>query len=129
MKSIAVEDDSVCIFCGRPAEAKHHLIFGTAGRRLSDEDGLIVPVCNNCHNMGAMTSRIHGNPMAEKLSKMLGQALWERNQILREAVDLTEIVAFETSEDFEGYSYGKEKQRIKTKVRDAFRKRYGKSYF
>jgi hypothetical protein len=44
--------------------------------------------------MGKATERIHENPMAEKLSKMLGQAIWEKHNGDREA----------------------------------FRKRYGKSY-
>lgn len=77
MKSIVTEYDNICIFCGRQAEAEHHLIFGTAGRELSDKDGLKVPICNNCHNMGDKLHRIHDNPMAERLSKMLGQAMFE----------------------------------------------------
>ena len=51
-KGIVTEYPEICIFCGRQAEAEHHLIFGTAGRELSERDGLKIPVCNNCHNMG-----------------------------------------------------------------------------
>lgn len=71
---------NICAICGRPAECTHHLIGGRGYRRLSEEDGLKLRLCNSCHNMrpGA-TERIHGNSMAEKLSKMLGQALWERD--------------------------------------------------
>lgn len=85
----------ICALCGRPTEAKHHLIFGTAMRKLADEDGLVLPVCNNCHNMGKLEERIHGNAAAEKLSKMLGQAIYEGH----------------------------------IGDREAFRKRYGKSFF
>jgi len=81
-KGIVTEYPEICIFCGRQAEAEHHLIFGTAGRELSEKDGLKIPVCNNCHNMGQKLCRIHENPMAEKLSKMLGQATWEKEWIL-----------------------------------------------
>lgn len=42
-----------------------------------EQDGLKVPACNNCHNMGRTTERVHDNPMAEKLSKILGQAVYE----------------------------------------------------
>ena len=77
MKSIVTDCMSVCLFCGRQADAEHHLIFGTAGRELSEKDGLKIPVCNSCHNMGSKLNRIHDNPMAEKLSKMLGQAIFE----------------------------------------------------
>lgn len=75
--NVVTEYNDICCFCGRPAEAEHHLLFGTGIRKLAEEDGIKVPVCNNCHNMGAGTERIHGNIMAEKLSKMLGQAIYE----------------------------------------------------
>ncbi len=76
-KSIVTDYPEICFFCGRQAEGEHHLIFGTAGRELSEKDGLKVPTCNNCHNMGEPLNRVHDNPMAEKLSKMLGQAIYE----------------------------------------------------
>ena len=49
-KSIVTEHEKMCFFCGRPAECEHHLLFG---------------------------ERVHDNPMAEKLSKILGQAVYE----------------------------------------------------
>lgn len=76
-KGIVTRYDRYCIFCGKPAEAEHHLLFGTSMRALAEKDGLKVPVCNDCHNMGDKLNRIHDNPMAEKLSKMLGQAIYE----------------------------------------------------
>lgn len=77
MKGIVTEYENICIICGRAAEAEHHLIFGTAGRSLSEKYGLKVPICNGCHTMNEKCRRIHDNPMAEKLSKMLGQAIFE----------------------------------------------------
>ena len=77
MKGIVTEYENICIICGRAAEAEHHLIFGTAGRNLSEKYGLKVPICNGCHTMKEKCRRIHDNPMAEKLSKMLGQAIFE----------------------------------------------------
>ena len=76
-ESIVTKYSTICFFCGRPAEAEHHLIFGIGIREICDNDGLKVPICNNCHNMGDVKCRIHDNPMAEKLSKMLGQAIYE----------------------------------------------------
>lgn len=114
-KGIVTEHSEICIFCGRPAECEHHLIFGTAGRELSEKDGLKVPACNNCHNMGKMLSRIHDNPMAERLSKMLGQAIWEKEWILNDAVH--------DAEDEKGV------QNIERRIaRKEFRSRYGISY-
>lgn len=73
----------VCVMCGRPAECEHHLIFGRARRRLSDLDDLTIDLCNEHHNLAIKAiDRIHGNSTAEKLSKMLVQALWERNFLL-----------------------------------------------
>ena len=85
MKSIVTEYPDICFYCGKPAECEHHLIFGNGLRDLADEDGLKVSSCNKHHNMGQINERIHGNPMAEKLSKMLGQAVWEKHYGNREA--------------------------------------------
>lgn len=78
MKAHITEYPGICVFCGKPAECEHHLIFGRGLRELAEEDGLKVPSCNNCHNMATKANeRIHENVMAEKLSKMLGQAIYE----------------------------------------------------
>lgn len=76
-KGIVTDYEKICLFCGRPAECEHHLLFGTGKRELAEQDGLKVPSCNNCHNIGQVTGRIHDNPMAERLSKILGQAVYE----------------------------------------------------
>ncbi len=76
-KSIVTDYRHICFFCGGPAECEHHLLFGQGIRQLAEEDGLKVPACNQCHNMGKTIGRIHDNPMAERLSKMLGQAVYE----------------------------------------------------
>lgn len=116
-KGIVTEYPDICIFCGRPAECEHHLVFGTTGRGLSEKDGLKVPSCNNCHNMGKGDMKVHGNVMAERLSKMLGQAIWERNWILKDAVH-----------DLDGKGE-KGIQELESKIaRKEFMSRYGKSY-
>lgn len=98
-----------CEICGRTGECDHHLIFGIGRRKLADEDGLTIRLCNNCHNMGAVGERIHGNMTAEHLSKMLGQAIWERNWIAEN-------------------QKGEDGRYLKACATDAFRQRYGKSY-
>ena len=102
MDSIVTDIKEYCFFCGRPADCNHHLIFGTSNREVADQDGVTVPICNECHNTGKVTGRIHDNPMAEKLSKMLGQLAWENRHI--EAGMHPEM------------------------ARELFRKRYGKSF-
>lgn len=93
-----------CFFCGSPnVNGEHHLLFGNGMRNLAEEDGLKVDSCNRCHVVGEVLRRIHDNPMAEQLSKMLGQALYERNECAKGAT-LDE-------------------------AREKFRKRYGRSYW
>lgn len=79
-KSIITENSSYCALCGRPCSTEHHLLFGSGIRKLAEEDGIKMNVCNECHTMNSVPDRIHDNPMAEKLSKMLGQAIFERNK-------------------------------------------------
>ncbi|MGL5513223.1 MAG: hypothetical protein ACRDBM_08365 [Sporomusa sp.] len=93
MKSVVTEYTDYCTFCGKPREAEHHLLFG-CDRKKADEDHLTLPVCNNCHNTGKIACRIHGNSMAEKLSKIAGQLAYEKRKV---AEGMTE---FEAREDF-----------------------------
>lgn len=113
-KSIVTDYMDVCAFTGRPSEAVHHLIFGI-NREKADEDGLVIPVTNACHNMGHIpkngnkkngTLIIHGNSMAEAMSKMIGQLAWEKQYY----------------KDRSG-EYGDSDP-----AREAFMKRYGRSY-
>lgn len=96
-------DKRYCIMCGKSTQCVHHLIFGMSKRQLAEEDNLKVYMCNNCHNLAYKpVDRIHGNTIAEKLSKMLGQCLYEK-----------ELVA---------------KGRTEEESRKKFVERYGRSY-
>ena len=48
-KSIIVECMDNCFVCGSPYTEVHHIIYGTATRKLSDKYGLVVPLCNEHH--------------------------------------------------------------------------------
>ena len=105
MSKSTIQDEKLsgyCFFCNKPALHVHHLIFGYSMRKLSDEDGLKVTTCEYCHTLGKVLERIHDNSMAEKLSKMFGQAIFERNECAKGS----------SIED----------------ARKLFRKRYGRSY-
>lgn len=102
MNSILTEYTQFCAICGRGTEAEHHLIFGTGLRELADEDGLVIPICNKCHDMSGGKHQLHENPIAERLSKICGQLAFEKH-----------LVA-------EGFGEGE--------ARERFRKRYGRSY-
>jgi len=94
--------DKICDVCGkRMAVETHHLIFGRGIRNLCDEEGVaMIAVCRECHH------QIHYNPVAEHLSKMLGQALTENHYLI----------------DF-GDAY-----RLKEQSRKYFLERYGRSW-
>ncbi len=103
MQGIITKYNDYCMFCGRPTLTQHHFLFGRGMRPLAEEDGIKGPVCDECHNMAQKVSdRIHDNTLAEKLSKMLGQLAWEKRKV---AEGMTEDEA-----------------------REAFRKRYKRSY-
>ena len=81
--SVITNNTDYCYLCGRPGNGVHHLLFGKH-RQLADEDGIYFGICDYCHTMGK--HRIHDNPTAEKLSKMLGQAYW-----ILDHVDYTDV--------------------------------------
>lgn len=86
MKSVITDQTEYCFFCGDHATQEHHLIFGAfgSGRNFAERHGLKVPICVRCHTASeSLGCRIHDNPMAEHLSKMFGQALYEREMILK----------------------------------------------
>lgn len=80
-KSIITEYENISAFSGAPAECQHHCIFGVGKRELADREGLWIPLTNAEHNMSSngLVLQIHGNPAAEKLSKMVGQLAFEKN--------------------------------------------------
>lgn len=47
--SIMTDDMESCFLCGRRASDIHHVMHG-ADKKLSEELGLMVPLCRECHN-------------------------------------------------------------------------------
>ena len=93
-----------CLICGTPAE-HHHIFKGVKQRKLSDEDGLIIPLCKE-HHTGNMS--VHNKKELNILVEILGQLAWERDY----AINQTQLPFDDLSEE----------------VREAFRHRYGRSY-
>lgn len=112
LKSILTEYTELSAFSANVKECDHHLIFGSGSRKLADQDGLILPLTNREHNTGAIPERIHDNPAAEKLSKMVGQEAWELQYLAKSLSKLT----------------GKTTEDCRREAREAFRQRYGISY-
>ncbi len=38
-----------CIVCGAPNAERHHIFFGTANRRKSEQYGYVIPLCAEHH--------------------------------------------------------------------------------
>lgn len=112
-KSVVTEYQDISAFSGSPASCKHHLLFGRGIRELADADGIWIPLTNSEHNMSPNGNlyQIHGNPVAEKLSKMCGQLAWEKEYLASELC---------TTESLKAILY--------KEAREEFRKRYGISY-
>lgn len=47
--SIMTNDMETCYVCGVRADDIHHVFHGS-DKKLSEELGLMVPLCRNCHN-------------------------------------------------------------------------------
>ena len=60
-----------CEICGKPNAEQHHLVFGTANRKLSTEDNLCMDLCRADHEF------MHKHAV---ISKMIGQLMYERDK-------------------------------------------------
>lgn len=66
------------IIDGTPNVHRHHIFEGTADRKLSDEDGLWVPLSYE-HHEGNMS--VHRNKEMRVLMHIIGQLAWEKHYI------------------------------------------------
>lgn len=89
-----------CFLCGRYAYTERHHIFGAANRKLSEQDGLVVYLCPDCHNRPP--NGVHFNKERMDALRRYGQTVYENNLV----------------------GDGKTRQ----EARQAFIKRYGKNY-
>ena len=63
----------ICAICGKPKQEIHHLVFGRGMRELSDQDGLTITLCHDCHES------VHR--YAGAWSKMVGQLSFELDRM------------------------------------------------
>ena len=120
-KSILTKYPQYSVFSGSPATCIHHLCFGRYGawRELSDKYMLTIPLTDAEHNLSSngTINQIHGNPAAEKLSKMLGQVAFEKDYLARKLANVNKDGLDEKTVD-EWYD----------EAREAFRKEFGESF-
>ena len=70
MKSIIQEDTDYCFVCGRYGTEIHHILFGTANRKLSDKYGLVIGLC--CEHHRGRTG-VHQNRELDLTMKRVAQ--------------------------------------------------------
>ena len=85
MKTILTKYDGYCVICGKPTQTTHHLIEGTANRRISDNHGLVCPLCNFHHNMSK--DSVHLNPAMQAMSHIIGQLAFEKEYYRKNLID------------------------------------------
>lgn len=68
-------DSTRCAICGKEHGLhKHHVFFGTANRQLSEEDGMVVYLCPECHEHGARA--VHRNRETDVALKQAAERIW-----------------------------------------------------
>ena len=118
-KSMVTNYEQYSVFSGTPTTTRHHLCFGRGMRELAEQDGLWIPVLDREHNMSSKgtINQIHGNPAAEALSKIAGQLAYERVYLAKKLANVNKDGLDEQTVD-----------EWLEEAREAFRKRYSRSY-
>ena len=81
-KSIVQTDGSRCFVCGRMTDLEcHHILGGTANRKLSDQYGLTVMLCHEHHTgkNGAQYNRQLGDSM-KRLAQIAFEARYSHEE-------------------------------------------------
>ena len=74
MKDSILQRDKACYICGTTQNLdRHHIFFGTANRRLSEEDGCVVYLCRRHHTGGA---GVHNNRKVDLTLKARCEEAW-----------------------------------------------------
>lgn len=73
--SIITKDLTRCIECGRTNVEKHEVFFGSANRKLSIEDGLVIPLCKELHHNGNLIG-IHKDKNLNEKWRKIAEKRW-----------------------------------------------------
>lgn len=84
MSRSLLSNEKRCFFCNAPDNLdRHHIFFGTANRKLSEEDGCWVWLCVYHHTLSDMS--VHHNRNLDLILKGACQGEWEKQYGGREA--------------------------------------------
>lgn len=77
-----LQDEKKCYFCHKTYGLEdHHVLFGTANRKISEKYGLKVWLCNNHHTGQA---GVHRNREFDLMLKQMAQEYYEEHYGTRE---------------------------------------------
>ena len=83
MKKSLIQSGRYCLVCGTEnALHKHHIFYGSANRKLSEEDGAFCYLCYMHHNGG--NYGVHFNKDLDLRLKKECQRAWEEKNGTRE---------------------------------------------
>lgn len=71
----------VCVVCGSPYVQRHHVLYGTGNRKVSDKYGYVIPLCAE-HHIGG--NGIHRNRGMALHWMELAQQHYERHKGTRQ---------------------------------------------
>lgn len=74
--SVIFEDMEHCFVCGSTYVQVHHILYGTANRKISDKLGYVAPLCQK-HHTGS--TGVHFNKALDLRLKKLAQEHFEAN--------------------------------------------------
>ena len=76
MSKSIISNDRVCLLCGSSVNLhKRHVFYGTANRKLSEEDGCWIWLCANHHNMTDYS--VHFDHHLNRRIQRETQMIWE----------------------------------------------------
>lgn len=77
MSKSIISNEKRCFFCNTPNNLdRHHIFYGTANRKLSEEDGCWVWLCVDHHTLSSLS--VHRNRNLDMILKQACQDIWEK---------------------------------------------------
>ena len=93
-------EDKVCFMCGSRNRVEEHHIFGAANRNKSEEDGLTVFLCADCHREGRDSAHQSGKTL--QLLHGLGELIWLRDNPQKNIKDFMKRYGRNYLKDYRG---------------------------
>lgn len=92
-KSILQEKNGICFLCSvlegdtrqQSGLHKHHVFFGSANRRMSEEDGLYIYLCMRHHEIGP--DAVHKDKGSRVMTQIYAQEVYEKTHTREEFVE------------------------------------------